>query len=189
MRLKDIFKDIYKGVRIETDNSQEPLDAYVIETKDVEACGINYTKPEEPIKMKIKDKYFLRKDDIIIASIPSQATNHVGYCSEIENEKVIIKKNFFILRNLYKDNYNPEFIAEYLEYFGIEEAKKNKSNNSFATIEIEEIEIPEIPIEKQNELVSIFKPINSRNNLYRKIINNCNAIKKIMILEVIKDEK
>ncbi len=190
MKLKDICKDkICKGIRIYTDKMEDVIDAYVIETKDVENCSIRYTKPDSIIQMKVDNKFFLKKDDIIIASIPSNNTNHVGYCKDIGDEKVIIKKNFFILRNMDRDKYNPEFVAEYLEQVGIEEAKEKKATKDFVAGDIEEIDIPNIPIEKQNELVALLRPINERNELYHKMIDNCEEIKRYMILEVVKDEK
>ena len=190
MKLKDICRDkICKGIRIITDKTEEEIDAYVIETKDVENCSIRFTKPESKIRMKIDNKFFLKNDDIIIASIPSSNTNHVGYCRDIGDEKVIIKKNFFILRNMDKSKYNPEFVAEYLEQIGMEEAKANKINKDFVADDIEKIDIPNISIEKQNQLVALLRPINERNELYHKMINNCEEIKRYMILEVTKDEK
>lgn len=192
MKLKDIFKDIYKGLRIENDNSLEAIDAYLIDTKDVENCVINYSNSGvQKIKMNIKDKYLLKPNDIIIASIPSKNTNHVGYCSSLNNDKVIIKKNFFVLRNPYDNNlYNLEFIAEYLEYFGINQIMERKSREEGLVLwDIEEIEIPLVPIDKQNELIDIIRPINERNRLYQKLIKNDESIKKYMINEVIKDEK
>ncbi len=190
MKLKDICKDkICKGIRIITDKTEEAIDAYVIETKDVSNCSIRFTKPDNKIRMKIDKKFFLKKDDIIIASIPSNNTNHVGYCKDIGEEKVIIKKNFFILRNIDKDKYNPEFVAEYLEQIGMEDAKNKKATKDFVTGDIEEIDIPNIPIEKQNELVALLRPINERNELYHKMIDNCEEIKKYMIIEVTKNEK
>ena len=50
MKLKDICKDkICKGIRIYTDKLEDVIDAYVIETKDVENCSLRYTKPDSII--------------------------------------------------------------------------------------------------------------------------------------------
>ena len=189
MLIKDIFKDIHKGIRIEN-NTKNPVEAYVIDTTNVENCIINYKKGEpKKIYMNIKDKYYLKKGDIIIASIPTETTNHVGY-SEISNgDKVIIKKNFFIIRNPYDvDKYNLEFIAEYLELFGIESIKKNYING-FGKQDIENIYIPDISIDKQNILVNLIKKFKERIKSYNDLIENDKTIKKYIISEMINDDE
>ena len=133
MQIKDIFKDIFKGLRIEKDNNiEEKITAYLIDTKDVKNCSINYLNSSlQEIGMKVKEKYYLKPNDIIIATIPSEKTCHVGYCPEengqVEyNRRAIIKKNFIVLRNPISD-YKSEFVEEYLEIIGISEYfSKNK---------------------------------------------------------------
>ena len=188
MKINKIFKDIYKGVRIENNRSAEPFDAYLVDTKDVNECVINYYNSElQTINMEVLDKFFLKEGDIIIASIPSTTTCHVGYCSNID-DKVIIKKNFIILRNPYEPNkYNLEFIAEYLENYGIKDyidnVKKNKEG--LTKEDIKDIDIPDIDIEKQNDLMKVIHPINERTRLYYKLINNDHEIKDYLMSGVI----
>ena len=192
MVLKEIFKEIYKGLRIESDSSTDGRDYYVIYTKDVGNCVINYSKDSvKCLNMNVKDKYLLKEGDIIIASIPSNTTCHVGYCSSLDNDNVIINKNFIILRNPVNDNYNLEFIAEYLENIGISNYFLNNRNNKEAlTIpEVEDIVIPEISIQKQNDLMSLIRPINERNRLYNKLIMNDMEIKKYLMNEVMGNEE
>ena len=192
MRIKDIFKYIYKGIRIEYDKSIDPISCYVIDTSGVENCVINYTKGGSyDISMDIKDKYFLKDGDIIIATIPSSSTSHVGYASKV-TDKVIIKKNFIVLRNPYNSNlYNLEFIAEYLENFGIKDYYENIKKNKEALVkeDVENIEIPDISIDKQNELMKAIHPINERSRLYNKLIQNDSKIKKYLMNEVINYEE
>lgn len=191
MKIKEIFDKPFKGLRIEN-NSDNIVNAYLIDTKDVENCVIKINKSElKTIKMEVSPKYFLKEGDIIIATVPSSTTAHVGYCSSLSVEdKCIIKKNFIILRNC-NEKYNAEFVAEYLENFGIndyiENVKKNKE--ALTTLDLEEIDIPEISIDKQNELMKAIHPINERTRLYNKLISNDNDIKKYLINEVINDEK
>jgi len=191
MKIKDIFPRPFKGLRIEN-NKEDPFNAYLVDTSGVDNCVINYTKDGlKEINMKVIDKYFLKEKDIIIATIPSSSTCHVGYCSSV-TDKVIIKKNFVVLRNPIDENkYNLEFIAEYLENFGIKDYIKNiKKNDQALTIEdIEDIEIPDIDIEKQNELMKAIHPINERSRLYNTLIRNDNEIKRYLINEVINDEE
>jgi len=192
MKIKKIFKEINKGLRIEYDNRVEPIEAYLVDTGLVDSCVINYTKNGlEKIYMDVKDKYFLKPNDIIIATIPSSTTAHVGYCSSIE-DKVIIKKNLIILRNPFDNNkYNLEFIAEYLENYGIKDYYDNvKKNKEALTIEdVEDIDIPEIDITKQEELIKAIHPINERSRLYNKLIQNDMEIKKYLMNEVIYNEE
>jgi len=192
MKVKDIFRDIFKGVRIEINNKIDSFEAYLVDTSVVDNCVINYAKNgTEKIQMDVKDKYYLRTNDIIIATIPSSSTSHVGYCPDIDSDKVIIKKNFIVLRNPYNDKYNLEFIAEYLENTGIKDYIENiKKNKEALTIQdIEEIEIPEIDIDKQNELMEAIHPINERSRLYYKLIKNDIYIKKYLMTEVIENEE
>ena len=191
MKIKNIFKDIFKGVRIEIDNSVEPFESYLVDTSIVDNCVINYSKNgTEQIYMNIKDKYFLKPNDIIIATIPSSSTAHVGYCSSIE-DKVIIKKNFIVLRNPYNEDYNLEFIAEYLENFGIKDYYDNvkKNREALTKEDVEDIEIPDLDITKQDELMKAIHPINERSRLYNKLIQNDTEIKKYLMNEVINNEE
>ena len=192
MVLKEIFKDIYKGLRIESDSSTDGREYYVIYTKDVGNCVINYSKDSVKfLNMNVKDKYLLKEGDIIIASIPSNSTCHVGYCSSLDDDNVIINKNFIILRNPVSDQYNLEFIAEYLENIGIKEFYLNNRNDKEAlTIpEVEDIVIPDVSIQKQDELMSLIKPINERNRLYNKLIENDTEIKKYLMDEAMGNEE
>ena len=189
MLIKEIFKDIHKGLRIEN-NSNNSIEAYVIDTINVENCIINYSKSEiKTIHMDIKDKYFLKNEDIIIASIPTENTNHVGYSELTNDEKVVIKKNFFILRNPFnKEKYNLEFVAEYLELFAIDQIKRNH-RNGFEKQDIENIYIPEISIDKQNELVILIRSFKERIKLYSRLVRNDKNIEKYIISEMINDDK
>ena len=190
MKLVEVFKDIFKGVRIENDKSIAAINAYVIDLKDVDSCVINYKREEAmSIQMKVKDKYFLKPKDILIGIIPSGTTSHVGYCQELnDNELVIIKKHFIVLRNPYNDNFNLEFIAEYLENFGIKKIFDNTPFRELTLEEIENIELPNVPLEKQEEIVNLIHPINERSRLYNKLIQNDIQIKKYIMNEAIKND-
>lgn len=192
MVLKEIFKDIYKGLRVESDSSTDGKEYYVIYTKDVGNCVINYSKDSiKTLNTNVKDKYLLKEGDIIIASIPSNATCHVGYCSSVDDDNVIINKNFIILRNPISDQYNLEFIAEYLEGIGIKDFYLNnrKDKEGLTIPEVEEIVIPDVSIQKQDELMSLIKPINERNRYYNKLIENDMEIKKYLMDEAMKYEE
>ena len=141
MLLKEIFKSIYKGLRVESESDTDGKNYYVVYTKDVGNCVINYSKENiKCINTQVKDKYLLKEGDIIIAAMPSNTTCHVGYCSSTEDNNVIINKNFIILRNPINNNYNLEFIAEYLENIGINNFFKNNrtTKEALTVLEVEE---------------------------------------------------
>lgn len=202
MKIKDIFEEIFKGLAIENDDREEKIKAFFIDTKDVENGCIAYAESKvQEIAMKVKPKFYLKPNDIIVSTRPSENTCHVGCFNNWEAKDIIAipKKNFVILRSIKKD-YIPEFIAEYLEtieiheYFTKKEAEENKQNGNIKkdalTInDIEEIIVPKIPIEKQKEMVALINPINERNILYKKVITNDIEIKKYILNEVIKHEK
>jgi len=187
MVLKEIFKSIYKGLRVESDSSKDGKNYYVVYTKDVGNCVINYSKDSvKCIDTVIKDKYLLKEGDIIIAAIPSNTTCHVGYCSDLEDDNVIINKNFIVLRDPVSDKYNLEFIAEYLESEGIKKFfEKNRTSKEALTVpEVEDMVVPDVSKEKQDELMSLIKPINKRTRLYNRLIMNDAEIKKYLMSEV-----
>lgn len=189
MLIKDIFKDnIYKGVRIE-DKGNTSFESYVIDTKDVENCVINYKNIGiKKINMDINDKYLLKPKDIIVASIPSNTTSHVGYAQDdLEDRNVIIKKNFFILRNPI-DRYNPEFVAEYLDNIGIKLFCEQNNLYSLTKQDIEKIDIPNISIEKQNEAIEVIRLFNRRIRYFNLLINNQKDLKLKVLDKVMNDE-
>ena len=174
-------------------NLDESFLAYTIDTKDVEKCVINYSsKSPENICMNVKDKYILKEGDIIIANIPSTSTAHVGYASKLDSDyPIVIKKNFIVLRNI-SDDYNPLFVAEYLETIGIKKfyVEKNK-DASYAMVkeDIESIDIPNVSKEDQDRCVSLLNPLNERDRLYKELLVNDSKIKECLLQEVINGDK
>ena len=98
MYIKDIFTDVFKGLRIENSNDETlKKKVYLIDTKDVEGCRIHFSKSGlQEICMDVKDKYYLQPGDIIIATVPSERTCHVGFATSnsLSSTRAIIKKNF-----------------------------------------------------------------------------------------------
>jgi hypothetical protein len=202
MKIKDIFNDVFKGLSIETDDRiTSKIKAYLIDTKDVENCQITYTNLQD-VYMNVKDKFFLKPNDIIVATIPSESTCHVGVVNgeDINNEKkAIVKKNFIVLRNI-SSQYKAEFVAAYLDIIGINDYfnkykitidhfANTKRKEALTIDDIKDIDIPNISLSKQIALLSIINPINERNNLYKKLIANDLVIKKHLLNEVIEHEK
>lgn len=190
MQIRTIFKERFKGLKIEENSREETIEAYTFGVKEVENCIINYHKEGlQTINMRVKDKYFLKEGDIVVATMPSSTSSHVGFFSNnTEDEKVIINRNFVVLRNPIKD-FNPEFIAEYLENIGIKESFSKKNKEAFKIEDIEDIDIPEISIDQQEELMKLIHPINQRAKYYNQVIQNDSKIKKYMINEVVNNEE
>jgi hypothetical protein len=184
MLIKEIFKDIFKGLKLENNSITDSIKAYSFGVRDVENCIINYQRDGIiKVNMRVKDKYFLKEGDVVVAAMPSQSSSHVGYFSKTGDEdKVIINRNFIALRNPIED-YDPEFVAEYLENFGIPELKDKKNLEALTIDDIEKIDIPKVSKEEQNELMKLIHPINQRSRYYNRLIKNDIEIKKYMMRE------
>jgi RAB protein geranylgeranyltransferase component A len=200
MKISDIFSDIFKGFDIQENGNYEPYKAYLIDTRDVINCRVNYSESNlKEIKSKYKDKYFLKANDIIVSTRSSLLSRHVGYIANDKNRvinnfseiKLIPKKNFIVLRGCNELYYLPSFVANYLEYIGIDNYfKYSKEESNQLTIQlIEDIVIPKISLAKQQELLRLLNPINERSYLYKKMIANDIEISKYAISEVLKNEK
>ncbi len=190
MELKNIFKDIYSGRDIEI-TTNDGLYAYGLKTSNLDECVISTSQSNlELFEANIKDKYILRENDIIIASTKSSTTSHVGFASSIPNYPVIIGKNLIVLRNIYEE-YEPLFIAEYLERFGIKKLfeEKGESYTRLSTEDIKSIDIPKVDIDVQRKLVELFKLINERTRLYKKNIVNDSKIIEELINQALYDTK
>lgn len=203
MYIKDIFTDVFKGLRIEKSNDETlKKNVYLIDTKDVEGCRIHFSKSGlQEICMDVKDKYYLQPGDIIIATVPSERTCHVGFAASnsLSSTRAIIKKNFIVLRGC-SSLYQAQFVADYLETIGIysyfenhkikiDEFDNRRIREALTIEDIKNIKIPKISLDKQNDLLDLIDPINERNALYYKLMENDFEIKKHIINEVIEDEE
>ena len=87
-------------------------------------------------------------------------------------------------------NYNPEFIANYLEIFGIKQILKEKDKDThFQISDIEELEIPNISLKEQQDVIKLLNPINTRASLYKKMIDNDKKISKYVMKRVTLNDK
>lgn len=180
MKLENIFKEIFKGLKIEDTNECEEYRIYLLDTKDISNCNVTYNTLSN-VNMKIKDKYLLKENDIILSTRISTKSCHVGYVSS--NTPAIPKKNFIILRNC-NDTYLPEFIANYLEYIGINKYLKENNKDTLTIEDIKLITIPKVDIDKQRDIINLVSPINKRITLYNKLINNDIELTKRLLSEV-----
>ena len=192
MLLKDIFKDIHKGIAIDKFGRYPEVEIYGLDSADISDSVISTPKTEtEIVKINLPDKHLLHVGDIVIGSVPSSNTSHVAYASSLPEYPVLLKKNIIVLRDL-KAEYNPIFIAEYLENIGIKKLYQNGKllQSSSLTVDlIKEIDIPNIPIEEQDKLVELFKPLNERTKLYKELLENDSYIKKNLLEEVMKYDR
>ena len=185
MKLNEIFKEIFVGIRL-TFDERKGEECLVVRSGDIDECRIN---PKEAMIAdidSIKDKYYMKKGDILIGTKKTDSSNHVGYCQSNEGEKTIILKNVIVLRDPIS-SYNPEFVAEYLNMKGFNSFYD--SNLLLSKDAIGEYEIPCIPLNKQEELLNVINPINERTRLYQKLINNDRKIKNYLLTEVMNNEE
>lgn len=193
MKVVDIFKETAKGVVIERDGYEEDKKmAFCLDTSNISNCVISTPSSNvETVYMNVKEKHLLQKDDIVVASVPSSLTSHVGYAKTIpEDYPVILKKNIIVLRDCI-DKYNPIFVAEYLENIGIKDLYKSgklSSETPLTLTELLKLDIPDISIEDQNNLVSLFDPINERTMLYKQLVEHDAKIKKYILERMISNE-
>ena len=184
MKINQVFK-VYAGKDIEI-TTKDGIYAFGLKTSNIDDCVITTSSSKlEQFDSDIKDKYILHLKDIVISSTYTSNKVHVGYASTIQEYPIIICKNLIVLRGSSKD-YNPLFVAEYLDKIAIPiylENKKTK-NDRLTKDEIGELELPNISIDEQNRLVSIFTPINERAKLYKEIIENNNNIKLSLLEKV-----
>ena len=91
-----------------------------------------------------------------------------------------------ILRGIDEDKYNYIFIANYLEKIGIENYVKEKNiEGELKKTDIEDIDLPDVPLKNQEKIISLINNINERSTIYEKILENDDKIIKYALKEVI----
>ena len=84
------------------------------------------------------------------------------------------------------DYYSFIFVANYLEKVGIKKYVEDNNITGNLTVElIEDIELPDIPKEKQMTISSLLNLINERSAIYSNILDNDEIIKDYAINSVI----
>lgn len=195
MKIRDIFKEQYKGFGVEKEGKAEPYKAYLIDSKDVENCNINFSESNlKDVTMTYKESHFLKPGDIIVSTRISSSSCHVGlltnYPVTCEVKRIIPKKNFIVLSGCNLDLFDPAFVANYLEYIGINKFFEDKGKDVAISLEdVKDIEIPKVSLDNQKDLTELLNPINKRAFLYNRMIKNDIEISKFALNKVISNEK
>lgn len=184
MKVREVFK-VYAGKDVELD-STDGIYAFGLKTSNIDECVITTSSSNlVQFNSDIKDKYILHLKDIVISSTYTANKVHVGFASTLQDYPIIICKNLIVLRGS-STEYNPLFVAEYLDKIAIPQYLKDKKtqNERLTKDEIGNLDLPNISKTEQDKLVSIFNPINRRTALYKEIIENNNKIKLSLLEKV-----
>ena len=188
MKIKDVFKEVIVGYNI---NNTAVNDEYSKLYKTLQKDSIQYTNViksklvDKVFSSDIKDKYFIRGRDILIFV---KKPYRVGTYIWNDDLKIVIPNNFIVLRGINMDYYSYIFVANYLEKIGI--SKYVKDNNITGNLSIEDIkniDLPDIPKDRQMSISRLLNNINERSAIYSDILENDDKIIRYAINSVIGD--
>lgn len=156
-RLKDIAQ-LSRGVNLPAKNTiKEGKKGYkVIQLKDVEDGKIDLERIEE-IPVNNAERYMVESGDIIIAS---RGTAYKVAIVPDHNEPLVLS-NMFIRIRIKDTAYHPEYIKVFLDspvgVALIEGMRKGGTVKALTTRDIEDIELPDIELDRQEEIIRIVK--------------------------------
>ena len=189
MKVKDVFEDIFTGFNI---NSLKTDNNFAKYYKTLQKDSIQYTNIieskliEKKISTDIKKKYLMQPRDILIFVKPPY---RVGTYLMQNDLNLVIPNNFIVLRGIDMNLYSFIFVTNYLEKYGIEKyVKENNITGNLSKVDIEKIELPDIPKEKQMTISPLLNAINERSATYSTILENDEQIIKFAINNVIGDK-
>lgn len=188
MLIKDVFKEIIVGYNITNSTTKND---YAKRYKTLQKDSIQYTNIikdkliEKNFTSEVKDKYFMKPRDILIFVKRPYRVGTYTYGDDIE---LVIPNNFIILRNIDMDKYSYIFVANYLEKVIMEKFKEDNTKKGNLSIgEIEDIELPDIPKDKQMTISPLLKAINKRSAIYSNILENDDKIIRYAINSIVGD--
>ena len=189
MKLKNVFEDIIVGYNF---INASVKDEYSKVYKYLQKDSIQYTNIiesqliERTFTGEVKKKYFVQPRDILIFV---KKPYRVGTLSYEIKEDIVIPNNFIVLRGINMDIYSYIFVANYLENIGIKKYIEENNITGNLTIEdIKNIELPDIPKEKQMTISPLLNAINERSAIYTNILDNDNKIINYAIKSIIGEE-
>ena len=189
MKLKNVFEDIIVGYNF---INASVKDEYSKVYKYLQKDSIQYTNIiesqliERTFTGEVKKKYFVQPRDILIFV---KKPYRVGTLSYEIKEDIVIPNNFIVLRGINMDIYSYIFVANYLENIGINKYIEENNITGNLTIEdIKNIELPDIPKEKQMTISPLLNAINERSAIYTNILDNDKKIIDYAINSVIGEE-
>ena len=188
MLIKDVFKEIIVGYNITNSTTKND---YAKRYKTLQKDSIQYTNIikdkliEKNFTSEVKDKYFMKPRDILIFV---KKPYRVGTYTYGDNIELVIPNNFIILRNIDMDKYSYIFVANYLEKVIMDKFKNDDTKKGNLSIgEIENIELPDIPKDKQMTISPLLKAINKRSAIYSNILENDDKIIRYAINSIVGD--
>lgn len=189
MKVKDVFEDIFTGFNINSLTTDNKFAKYY---NTLQKDSIQYTNiiekklVEKKLGTDIKKKYIMQPRDILIFIKPPF---RVGTYSKRNDLNLIIPNNFIVLRGINMDLYSYIFVTNYLEKFGIEKYVKEKNiTGNLSKTDIEDIDLPDIPKEKQMTISKLLNAINERSASYSTILENDDQIVRYAISKVTGDK-
>ena len=190
MRIKDVFDEIFIGYNLNNASMDDTCSRFY---KTLQKDSIQYTNiiDNRLIKKKfsseIKKKYFIHARDILIFI---KKPYRVGTYMFADNFEIIIPNNFVILRGIHMDLYSYIFVANYLEKIGIQKyVEENSITGNLSIEDIKNIELPDIPKEKQKTISPLLNAINERSAIYSTILQNDDQIVRYALESIVGDEK
>ena len=188
MLIKDVFKEIIVGYNITNSTTKND---YAKRYKTLQKDSIQYTNIikdkliEKSFTSEVKDKYFMKPRDILIFV---KRPYRVGTYTYGDNIELVIPNNFIVLRNIDMNKYSYIFVANYLEKVIMEKFKEDNTKKGNLSIgEIEDIELPDIPKDKQMTISPLLKSINKRSAIYSNILENDDKIIRYAINSIVGD--
>lgn len=185
MKIVDAFDEIRTGVNLKNpvlQNEGEKIDAKTFKKNALDYGLLLEDKLVSfPIFGKIDNKYFMQPRDIIISTKKPYKVATYPYTTK---NKIIIPNNFIVLRGIHMDDYSYIFVTNYLERIAMKKYFKDKTSD-LSKVDIEKIELPDIPKVKQMKISELMKNINKRGVYLSNLISNDNeiilyALKKIV---------
>ena len=188
MLIKDVFKEIIVGYNLTNSTTKND---YAKRYKTLQKDSIQYTNIirdkliEKSFTSEVKDKYFMKPRDILIFV---KKPYRVGTYTYDNNIELVIPNNFIVLRDIDMDKYSYIFVANYLEKVIMEKFKEDNTKKGNLSIgEIEDIELPDIPKDKQMTISPLLKAINKRSAIYSNILENDDKIIRYAINSIVGD--
>ena len=188
MKIRDVFDEVIVGYNI---NNTVVNDKYSKLYKTLQKDSIQYTNVissklvDKVFSSDIKDKYFIHGRDILIFV---KKPYRVGTYMFNDDMKIVIPNNFIVLRGINMLYYSYIFVANYLEKIGIDKyVTDNKISGNLSIEDIKNIDLPDIPKDKQMRISKLLNSINERSAIYSDILENDDKIIRYAINSVIGD--
>lgn len=192
MKVREIFPEIFTGVFTDSKNMTKENIVNEVYTFNKNAiCYGTIAKSKlfkKNVYTEIKDKYYMKDRDIIISMKKPYKVGTMQYVNFEGRDKLIIPNNFIVLRNINRDYYSYIFITNYLEKIGIQKyVEEHNITGDLHLSDIEDIDIPDIPKEKQMTISPLMNYINERSSYFSVLLDNDEELIKKALYEVIGD--